>query len=264
MLPRVNLIRGEGSDYLLFSTNDLISTSIYKTGKWADHLVRISSLLIDGLSEPLILDIGANLGAYMIPLAKILDKAGGEIIGFEPQRIVFYQLCGNIVLNRLENCQAFNMAIGDDEGFVEIPEIDYQSNGNVGAFSLQQEYRIREGVEGSMKSKTTKVEMKSLDSLNLSKSPALIKMDVEGYEINVIRGGSEFLKKHHFPPILFEAWTGAWFESRRKELFEEISRLGYRIDAIGGADYLAQHSQNPPSLSFSAKEGGGVHISRGN
>ena len=141
MLPRVSLVKSDDAEYLLFSTGDLISNALFRTGKWADHLIRISSLLLRDETEPLVLDIGANLGAFMIPLARIIDSVGGKLIGFEPQRIVYYQLFGNIVLNRPENCRVFNQAVGHYEGVIEIPEIDYSTNGNIGAFSIEKEYR---------------------------------------------------------------------------------------------------------------------------
>jgi len=56
---------------------------------------------------------------------------------FEPQRIIYYQLCGNIVLNRLDNFRAFNQAVGDSDGDIEMPEINYENNVNIGAFSLE-------------------------------------------------------------------------------------------------------------------------------
>ena len=56
---------------------------------------------------PLVLDIGANLGAYAIPVAKKIASARGVVYAYEPQRIVYYQLCGNIFLNSLDNVHAF-------------------------------------------------------------------------------------------------------------------------------------------------------------
>ncbi len=87
------------------------------------------------------LDIGANLGAYSIPLAKSMRDVGGVLMAFEPQRILYYQLCGNVVLNRLDNFIAINKAVGDYDGDIEIPEINYENNTNIGAFSLDKTYR---------------------------------------------------------------------------------------------------------------------------
>lgn len=262
MLPRVSLVKSNDAEYLLFSTGDLISNALFRTGKWADHLIRISSLLLRDETEPLVLDIGANLGAFMIPLARIIDSVGGKLIGFEPQRIVYYQLCGNIVLNRLENCRVFNQAVGHYEGVIEIPEIDYSTNGNIGAFSIEKEYRQREGIENSIRIQTCEVQMLTLDSLRLEKSPALIKIDVEGYEANVLRGGLDFFRRHEYPPVLFEAWAGEWFDKRRNELFDLFISMGYQIFSISGFDYLAQHSIRGAALSFTKVQDGRINISK--
>lgn len=262
MLPRVSLVKSDNAEYLLFSTGDLISNALFRSGKWADHLVQISKLILKDEVEPVVLDVGANLGAFMIPLARLIDSVGGKIIGFEPQRIVYYQLCGNIVLNRLENCHVFNQAVGHYDGLIDVPEVDYSRNGNVGAFSIESEFRQREGIEGSMRAQKHEVQILMLDTLKLEKSPALIKIDVEGYEANVLRGGLKFLRQHRYPPVLFEAWAGAWFEVRRKELFDLFVSMGYQIFPISGADYLAQHPERGVTLSFSRNENGHVNISR--
>ena len=84
MLPRVNRIECNDADYLLFQTNDVISNILYKTGDWEKFIIEISNFFIKDVNEPLILDVGANLGAYSIPLAKSIQSIGGKVIGFEP------------------------------------------------------------------------------------------------------------------------------------------------------------------------------------
>ncbi len=114
---------------------------MYRTGQWEDYLLTISKVFLQSVNNPLVLDIGANLGAYSIPLAKSMRDVGGVLMAFEPQRILYYQLCGNVVLNRLDNFIAINKAVGDYDGDIEIPEINYENNTNIGAFSLDKTYR---------------------------------------------------------------------------------------------------------------------------
>jgi FkbM family methyltransferase len=215
MLPRISKVECDNADYLLFSTSDLISNTLFKTGKWEAHLLDITNFFISEIENPLILDIGANLGAYSIPLAKSLQNKGGKIIAFEPQRIVFYQLCANVILNRLENYYAINSAVGKSNGEIEMPEIDYENNANIGAFSIEKKYREFQGVEGSMKKFNTKVPLINLDSFDIEKSPALIKIDVEGYEANVLKGMKKIL--NYKPTIFFEC-----IEKNSAKLVEEI------------------------------------------
>lgn len=262
MLPRISKVECDNADYLLFSTSDLISNTLFKTGKWEEHLLDITNFFISEIENPLILDIGANLGAYSIPLAKSLQNKGGKIIAFEPQRIVYYQLCANVILNRLENYYAINSAVGKSNGEIEMPEIDYEKNTNIGAFSIEKKYREFQGVEGSMKKFNTKVPLINLDSFDIEKSPALIKIDVEGYELEVLKGAVDFLDKSDYPPLLFEAWSFDWFKEERIELLTFAQKLGYEITTFGTDDYIAQHPKNPVKIEFTVNSDGIINMTK--
>jgi len=82
--------------------------------------------------------------------------------------------------------------------------------------------------------------LKRLDDLNIE-NIGLIKIDVEGHEIHVLKGALETLKRNNYPPILFESWD-EWRENHehcipasklRSELFQYLKELGYKIEPIG-------------------------------
>lgn len=262
MLPRVNLIKCNEADYLLFSTNDAISQILYRTGQWEDYLLSISRSFLQGASNPLVLDIGANLGSYSIPIAKSIQNVGGSVIGFEPQRIVYYQLCGNIILNRLDNYVAINKAVGDFDGEIAIPEINYEENANIGAFSFDENYRKHLNQEQYMMDSRSNVPIITLNGLSITKAPSLIKIDVEGFELNVLKGGEEFLEIHNYPPILFEAWEMPWFEDSKRKLLNYLSYLGYEISLNIRQEYVAQHPKNDVYIKFESTNGGGINMVR--
>ena len=250
MLPRTAITKCEGADFLLFSSADLINNTLFSTGKWEDHILFISKFLLKGIPNPTVLDIGANLGAYSIPLAKHLLEVGGNVIAFEPQRIVYYQLCSNVILNRLDNFIATNAAVGEYDGFIELPDSEIENNYNIGGFSIEKEIRNSLGIEVFSKPLTYQVQMLCLNNFSINQSPSLIKIDVEGYELNVLKGSLDFLTKHNFPPILFEAWSLSWFENQKNELFEFINSVGYQITHIDKDDYIAQHPLNEVQISI--------------
>jgi FkbM family methyltransferase len=171
-------------------------------------------------------------------------------------------LCGNVILNRLDNYYAYNKAVGDYTGEIDIPELNYDTCYNIGAFSVDKKFRELNGSENFVTDKATPVPIITLDSLVLKKSPSLIKIDVEGYEINVIRGGAAFLRQHNFPPILFEAWHEEWFSQDRQELLMFVMGLGYEITQIHLADYLAQHPSHAVKVEFVTAPEGGLSVVR--
>lgn len=260
MLPRVNLIKCNEADYLLFSTNDAISANLYRTGQWEEYLLTISRAFLQELSSPLILDIGANLGSYSIPIAKGIQSIGGKVIAFEPQRIVYYQLCGNVILNRLDNYVALNKAVGDFDGEIEIPEINYEENSNIGAFSFDENYRKNLNMDKYMMNTKSYVPIITLDKLKVEKPPALIKIDVEGFELNVLKGSEEFLEKNGYPPILFEAWDLDWFEEGKRKLLNFLNYLGYEISMNIRQEFVAQHPKNEVYIKFQISNEGGINM----
>lgn len=242
MLPRVNILRGDGADYLTFSTQDTITQALYLEGSWAGLLQKIGETFCSDVDAPLVLDIGANMGAFAVPMANAIADRGGLIYAFEPQRIVYYQLCGNVFLNRLDNVYALNMALGNVDGAVEIPAIDYSASKNIGAFSLDQDLRkAQNAVAIKEDAPHYEVPLRQLDSIPLPKAPTLIKIDVEGLEIQVLQGATQLLKASNFPPLLLEAWKGEWFKAQRDNLIRYLHELGYTIVCELGEEIIAQN-----------------------
>ena len=263
MLPRVNVVKCNEAEYLLFATEDFISKTLYSTGSWDNHLLTLSKLFYAGIDAPFILDIGANLGAYTIPVAKDIQAANGSVYCYEPQKIVYYQLCGNIFINRLDNVDAFREAIGEVDGSIMIPSINYSTACNIGAFSMDSDVRgktthmneIEEGV-------TVDTPVRRLDSITFPKAPCLIKIDVEGMELSVLSGGEDFLKRNAFPPILFEVLQVQWVEDQKDKIFSLLNNLGYEITRVYRDDYVAQHPQNSVAVAVNSDEHGTIHMAR--
>ena len=72
----------------------------------------------------------------------------------------------------------------------------------------------------------------------------MVKIDVEGSELDVIKGSVETLKRSNYPPILFESWNEEWYEKNKQELFQFISSLGYAIYPVMGYPHMYIASDN--------------------
>lgn len=169
-----------------------------------------------------IIDVGANIGNHSIYFGMFCDV--GKVISFEPQPFVFDILSKNIKLNGLENkVRAFQLGIGSEQGHANLQAVDSK---NLGMTKLSSDAK-------------GKVEIVTIDGFfegNLEiDNVSVIKIDVEGMEIEVLKGAIKTIMKYK-PFIYAEAGD---HESYVK-LDEFLSSYGYiKIDRFNAtATYL--------------------------
>ncbi len=119
----------------------------------------------------LVVDVGANIGVHTVFFARAVGSTG-TVMAFEPQRIIFQNLCANLSLNSVINTYSYNVAVGDAIGSIKVPVLDYESANNFSGH-----------IEGEL------VQVITIDSLNLPYC-RLIKLDVEGMELKVLQGAA--------------------------------------------------------------------------
>ncbi|EDT41623.1 FkbM family methyltransferase [Burkholderia ambifaria] len=186
-------------------------------------------------------DCGANVGVHTIEFARVLDGVG-SVVSIEAQRPIYYALCGNIAINNCFNVDARNVAIGDSDGSLRIPFIDYHRKSSFGSLELipgdgneniGQSVNYDSGYE---------IPLISLDSLNL-KCIDLVKIDVEGMEDAVICGAVETLKSKR--PVMFIEKIKSNFD----KMFQALTNLDYYLLDLG-PNVLAIASDDTASLEI--------------
>ena len=226
-LPEIHLATDGDLNYALFKHNDIVSNGV-RSGGYEKELQSISSELLGDFIDGVVVDIGANLGSYTVPLAKQHPHLQFE--AFETQRIIYYQLCANTFLNRLSNVYAHNVGLSNEQRITSYVLPNYAEETNIGAFSIDFDTRFKD-YEIKSEGVTERMIIIPLDSMQYEKV-RLIKIDVEGHELSVLLGAEHTLRENNYPPIIFEAWT--WkFPEKRKALFEHLQGLGYEITEIG-------------------------------
>lgn len=250
MLPRVDLIRTDEFDYLLMNSPDFISHFIKTNGSWGDTEATLCKYLTQGRANAVVIDAGANIGGFALPIAAHVGRNNGRVYCFEPQRIIFQQLCANVFLNRLENVFAFNVAMGDVPGVLQIPELDFSTSTNAGGLSVDATIRqhiandakegrnLHNAVHGRFGPYT--VPQVPLDNFGLFSDVAFVKVDVEGYEFEFFNGAVETLRRNKFPPVVFELWHAPWYAEKGKRTVDFVKSLGYELNEFGN-EILAQH-----------------------
>lgn len=173
------------------------------------------------------IDLGAHIGIHTITMSKQVGP-NGLVISFEPQSKIYRELRNNILLNECShNVIPLPLAVGECEQMIEMCKPNLFNEG---------------GIQIGSGGNTAK--MITLDSLNLN-NVSCIKMDVESYELKVLHGSIETLKRNK-PVIVFEILGGVdlkhpnRLETRKvKEIFNFLEREGYQVNLIHGNDFVA-------------------------
>jgi FkbM family methyltransferase len=165
----------------------------------------------------LVLDIGANIGAHTLHLAQLVGPAG-RVLAFEPTDFAFRKLRRNFDLNpslasRVELFHCF-LTANDD---VSVPNDIYSSWPLVVEEGLHAKHLGRE-------MKTNLAQARSLDSIlaeHTDRKVQLVKLDVDGFECDVLRGAGSLLRDMH--PIFVMELAPYVLEERGASLEQLVS-----------------------------------------
>ncbi|MGB5441783.1 MAG: FkbM family methyltransferase [Gammaproteobacteria bacterium] len=219
MLPRLiddnehfNALVKARYGYMLFNRNDrYIGQSIARYGEWSEgEMVVFRKLLQTG---DCVVEAGANIGSHTLGLATLVGPKG-IVHAYEPQRLVFQTLNANISINSLSNVVTHCCAVGAEHGAVNVPRLDPCAPANFGGLGID--------VFGS----GDQVQVVPLDEHIDVRSIKLIKADVEGMELEVIKGAAALITKHK-PFLYLEADR----DIIANELIAYIKNLEYRVMA---------------------------------
>jgi FkbM family methyltransferase len=196
---------------------DLISNWINSVGYWEQHLYYFYSQFIR--PDDIVIDGGANIGFHSIQFAKLARR--GKVYSFEPQLLIFNILSTNILINGAsEIIEQYRLALGDKVEKLRMSPIENQIYSddcvNYGGRSL---INSEEGEEASLI---------TIDSLDLPKLD-FIKLDIQGFEWEAIRGGEKTIK-NNLPIFFLENYIDQEKDQKVLELLREWGYTTYRLD----------------------------------
>lgn len=143
-----------------------------------------------------VVDAGANFGWYTLNFAKLIgNHSKGKIYSFEPIPEVYNELNFNIKLNQYENIKTFNCALGSKNSNVKLGIPYFKFIGSSGATS--------EFLNFSKKINCKMFKIDTIVKLNKIKKIDFIKADIEGGELNLLKGAKKTLLSHK-PKIFIE------------------------------------------------------------
>jgi len=188
------------------------------------------------------IDCGANIGVHSVEWAKHMT-GWGVVIAIEAQERIYYALAGNLALNNCFNARAIHAAVSNTPGLMKIPNPNYLVPASFGSLELKQ----RDGTEfigqaiDYSEARMVDVRVITLDAFNFPRLD-LIKMDVEGMELEALAGAANSIQAHR-PMMLIEALKvdagklRAWLEA----LNYMVLQSGINLLAIHKEDEGLKH-----------------------
>ena len=186
----------------------------------ASERVALGHLVRPGMT---VLDVGANLGLYSLFLASGAGPSG-RVIAFEPDPDLFALLRENCAANSAANVEAHNLALGASPGRMVLSRLTLNSGDNHLGESRDSTFR-----------RPVEVEVAALDILMEGLRPDLIKVDMQGWELKVLKGMESLLRRVEAVGIYLEVCP-KWLRRAGDgpaQLFDYLQSLGFRIYSCG-------------------------------
>ncbi len=182
-----------------------------------------------------VLDVGANFGVYSKLLSGLVGPEG-KVYAFEPIPDVQGFLSHNLKKSSISNVELLPFALADysGEAHFHLPKF---SHSGVNYY------------EGHLTEKNgdIKVQVRSLDELNLKEKVGFMKCDVEGAELEMLKGSENVLRKDK--PIIMLEINGSLEEGKAPQVLAFLLNLDYTIKYFDGAD-LTQEAKNHSGVNY--------------
>ena len=191
------------------------------------------------------IDVGANIGVMSLFASKIVGE-DGAVYSFEPEPETFMILTENIRMNKVGNVHAHNIGLGDSKGQSLIYTNPFAGRGSA---SLVRPL-------GQDTARAYEIRVETLDGLVASNNLSgvrMLKIDVEGWELHVLKGAESLLRSAAAPIICIEySELVATDSGRRVDIYDYILSLNsYSI-------YKLEHGKGTPSKLVKVSEAGGL------
>ncbi len=204
---RYNFVTQTRYGTLVYNKNEVrVGRSLELYGEYCERAI----VVFDQILAPgqVVVDVGANIGAHTLFFAKKVGPAGC-VLAFEPQRLVYQTLCGNMAINSITNVHCWNAAVGDQRGEICVPRVDHERDIDLSSVEIG-------GSEGE------RVPVIQLDGMNLPRCN-LVRIALSGMETAVLDGAAALLKR--LKPIIHI--SSQLDPAREAKLLERLGELGY-------------------------------------
>jgi FkbM family methyltransferase len=164
------------------------------------------------------LDIGASLGLYTVQLADKARDVGASVIAVEPIPSNVAIIRANIARNDLEAyASVVQVALGAEEGLATMLIEDGGAGNATVASGVPEPELARHSSQGGLGPRLT-IPIHCLDTMSFDQPVSVVKIDAEGFEMDVLAGAERFIATHR--PVILAEFSEPWMQSRGRRLDE--------------------------------------------
>ncbi len=221
-----------GGSRMLVRTDDSVGRVLAISGVWEPNVTAAFNRLLS--PGDVCVDVGGHIGYYTL-LASRLVGPGGHVYAFEPSPVNYHALSSNLERNRVANVTALQVAVGATATRAELHE---GPGTNTGGATLSPLLAARRGGQPAVE-----VEVRPLAD-NIPEADwariRVVKVDVEGYEVDVLEGLVPILERATRLAVFVEL-SPKWLPEipgyvegfcRRQGFNAKRLRTGYTLDAL--------------------------------
>lgn len=219
--------------WMCLEIRDLIQETILLEGVWDPLLTEFVNNNLN--TEEVFIDVGANAGYFTLLAARRVQGAG-IVLSIEPNPIVAKQLRANVERSNLANV-IIEEKVCSDSLQTTIQTLYLHDDSNSGRASLSKSNTA--GIENVQVASSTVDQLVQEHGL---RHVTLVKIDVEGAELMVLRGMTDTMR--HFRPTIvieLEPHLLRGFSATAEDVVSLLSTFGYKVSSLGGhSNYLCR------------------------
>lgn len=198
---------------------------VYYRGLYEGEVIEsFRSVLRPGMT---VVDVGANTGMYSV-VAGFLVGEKGRVVAIEPQPGIVDLLKKNVKLNGLENVLTMEIALGEQAGSGRLWQPSSTNDGQATLRLQKDEQHCGDPVDVHIEALSTV--LANADTTEVD----VLKIDVEGAELTVLKGFGDFLE-HRPPAYIFIECIDEHlrrFETSSEELFRFLEHYSYGVECL--------------------------------
>ena len=192
--------------------------TVASTGDWDLPVIEFVERYI--APQTLVLDVGASLGLWSLPLGRIARDRSSLLWAFEPDPRNIAWLKDNVQRNGLTDV-------------IEVHPCALGSQPAIGRLGHREPGGGNAALRGEAAPESVDVKVARLDDLDIPRRISFMKLDVEGFELEVLRGAQNMIERDR--PVIFGEFSAGWLRTRGEDLATHLASLssrGYDVFAI--------------------------------